>query len=187
MPLRLLDAAAVLFRAKGFSGATTRELASVVGIRNASLYHHFRSKDDLLYTLCVESLTKLTKAAEDAVASSSDAIEQLRALVVAHLTTSLADQDKHAAMLMELRSLTKTRRDEVVALRDRYEAHVRKVLDAGQAAGSVRGDVSAQVLTLALLNLLNWTILWFRPDGPLSATEIASEFASIYLEGVSAN
>jgi TetR/AcrR family transcriptional regulator, cholesterol catabolism regulator len=180
----LLDAAATLFRERGFAGATTRELASVVGIHSASMYHHVRSKEDLLYVLCTESLTKVAEDAEAAVASENEPLAQLHALIVAHLTTSLFDQDKHATMLTELRSLPTKRRNEVIALRDRYERIVMEVVAAGQADGSLRSDLSARLLTLALLNLLNWTIFWYSPDGELGAAEIARAFASVYLDGV---
>lgn len=182
--LRLLDAAATLFRQKGYDGASIRELAALVGIQNASMYHHIRSKNDLLYTLSVESLTKITTTTERAVASEREPLERLRALIIAHLEASLADRDRHATMLIELRSLSTDRRKEVVGLRDRYERLVETTVADAQAAGAVRSDVSVRLLTLALLNLLNWTIFWYRPDGGLGAGEIASTFASIYLDGV---
>jgi AcrR family transcriptional regulator len=181
---RMLEAAATLFREKGYAGATTRELAALVGIQNASLYHHIRGKADLLYKLCVESLRTISEAVDAALAGSGDPVTRLRALVLAHVTTALAEQDMHATMLAELRSLPPQRREEVVRLRDRYEATVRKVISEGQAAGLIRRDMSARYLTLALLNLLNWTIFWFNPDGRMTAQELASVFASIYLDGV---
>lgn len=180
---RLLDAAAGLFRAKGYAGTTTRELAAHVGIQKASMYHHIRSKDDLLYTLCVDSLNRITEEAVRAVASESDPERQLRKLISAHVSTSLADQDKHATMLMELRSLSPARRNDVVVLRDRYESLVVEVIQRAQAAGALRSDVTAKQLMLALLNLLNWTIFWYRPEGELSIEGIGSIFESIYMDG----
>lgn len=181
--LRLLDAAATLFRRKGYEGTSIREIAALVGIQNASMYHHIRSKADLLYTLSVESLTRITAVSEQAVESRDEPLDRLRALIVAHLETSLADQDRHATMLMELRSLSADQREEVVDRRDRYERLIERVVADAQAAGDVRSDFSPRLLTLALLNLLNWTIFWYRPDGDLDIGEIASTFASIYLEG----
>jgi AcrR family transcriptional regulator len=182
---RLLDAAAALFRQKGYSAATTRELANAVGIQNASLYYHIRRKDDLLYQLCVESLERITQTVSAAVAVETEPGLRLHSLIQAHLVTSLADQDRHATMLTELRSLTESRRAEVVAMRDRYEALVRDVIQDGQDAGVLRTDISARHLTLGLLNMLNWTIFWFHPGG-MSATEIASVFASIFTDGARA-
>lgn len=182
---RLLDAAAAQFREKGYSASTTRELAAAVGIQNASLYHHIRSKDDLLYQLCVESLERITQTVSAAIAVETEPELRLRSLVQAHLATSLADQDRHATMLTELRSLPEDRRTEVVALRDRYETLVGEVIREGQDAGVLRSDINARQLTLGLLNMLNWTIFWFRPGG-MSATEIASVFASIFIDGTKA-
>jgi AcrR family transcriptional regulator len=148
------------------------------------MYHHVRTKGDLLYTLCTESLSTITEAVGEAIARESDPVAQLRVLITTHLVTSLADQDKHATMLMELRSLPEERREVVTAMRDRYEDMIEEVVGAGQVAGLLRDDVPVRLLTLALLNLLNWTIFWFRPAGGRGVDEIATAFASIYLDGV---
>jgi len=180
----LLDAAATLFREKGYAGATTRELASVLGMQSASLYHHIASKDDLLYTLCEEAVQRMLAAARAAVAAEDDPAARMRAVIAAHVCTGLADQDTHATMLGELRSLPPERREQVVALRDEYETLIRDVLVYAQEAGAVRRDISAHDLTLVLLSLLNWPIFWFRPDGDLTPEALAGLLATIFLEGV---
>lgn len=180
----MLQAAATLFREKGYGGASTRELAAALGMQSASLYHHMGSKDELLYSLCVESVARMHEDVEAALRSVDDPVARIRALVGAHVRTSLADQDAHATMLSELRSLGEARRADVVALRDAYESLVTATLAAAQNTGSVRQDVPARSLTLALLSLLNWPIFWFRPDGELTPDELAELLASVFLDGV---
>ena len=88
-------------------------------------------------------------------------------------------------MLTEMRGLTPDHLVEVVALRDRYEQLIRDVVSQSQALGILRDDVAAKYLMLCLLNLLNWTIFWFKPGGDLDAEELGDLLASIYLEGAS--
>lgn len=182
--LRLLEVAAQLFRTRGYGGTTTRELASQLGIQNASLYHYVRGKDDLLYALSVDSLSRLTSAVNDAIGRLADPVERLHAAMAQHLSTALADQNKHATMLSELRSLPAERRAEIVRLRDAYEDLFGRLIAAAQETGQIRSDISARYLTLAALNLLNWSIFWFRPDGDLEPAELAEILWAILLEGI---
>jgi TetR/AcrR family transcriptional regulator, cholesterol catabolism regulator len=152
-------------------------------MQSASLYHHIGSKDDLLYSVCVESVSRMREATEHAIASADDPVAQIHALIEAHVRASLAEQDAHATMLSELRSLGESRRAEVVALRDEYEALVTETLARAQNAGAVRNDIPARSLTLALLSLLNWPIFWFRPEGELTPEALADLLASIFLDG----
>jgi AcrR family transcriptional regulator len=183
---RLLTVAAALFRQKGYAAATTRELAGLLGIQNASLYHHIRSKEDLLYQLCVDSLTRMRMTAEEVLAQEFEPLDRLRALARAHVVTSLGDQDSHATMLIELRGLSAARRAEVIELRATYEAIVESVIAEAQSAALLRSDISAKHLRLAFLNLLNWTIFWFRQDGELTSEQLGDLFADIFISGVAA-
>src|SRR3954471_17781096 len=84
---RLLETAATLFRRQGYAQTTTRELASMLGIQKASLYHHISTKEDLLYALCKESLRRSTEEVARAIESVPEA-QRLRAAVRAHVTST---------------------------------------------------------------------------------------------------
>jgi AcrR family transcriptional regulator len=179
---RLLSLAAELFRQKGYGLTTTRELASRLGIQKASLYHHMRGKEDLLFAISMESLRRITGALT-AARDSADADQRLHAMIMAHLETALRDQDMHTTMLIELRALSDERQKEVRAKRDAYQALLRSVISDDQAAGRLRTDIEAEYLTLSLLNLLNWTIFWFTAGGERTTDELAMMMSTIFLDG----
>jgi AcrR family transcriptional regulator len=181
---RLLQTAAELFWEKGFAGTSTRELSERLGIQKASLYYHIRSKDDLLFDISIRSLDEIQQAVMSAVASASSE-GRLRAMVHAHLVTALTARDMHATMLTEMRAMSADRRVAVLARRDTYERTIVEIIKAEQEAGRLRADLNAHSLSLALLNLLNWTIFWYRPDGQQTIAELADFFCDIYLYGVS--
>jgi TetR/AcrR family transcriptional regulator, cholesterol catabolism regulator len=179
---RLLVLAAELFRQKGYGLTTTRELASRLGIQKASLYHHMRGKEDLLFAISVESLRRITEAVT-AARDSADADRRLHAMIMAHLGTALRDQDMHTTMLIELRALSEERQKEVRAQRDAYQDLLRSVISDDQSAGRLRADIGAEYLTLSLLNLLNWTIFWFTAGGERTIDELAVMMSTIFLDG----
>ena len=180
---RVLDRAAELFWKKGYAATTTREIAASLGIRQASLYHHVASKENLLYQLCVTSLEQLLNAVQAAVDESNVAEGRIRILVSTHLNTLLKYRTRHALMLTELRALSGTHRRQVVGLRKRYEKLVLAILNYGQSEGFVREDIPAKYLCMALLNMLNWAVLWYRGDEALSADQLAEIFARTYIDG----
>ncbi|MCU1476340.1 MAG: Transcriptional regulator [Subtercola sp.] len=188
---RIISVAAALFREKGFTATSTRELSDRLGIQNSSLYHHIRSKDDLLYAISMESVKHMVETLETVVAesdyASASAAERLRRVITAHLTAAIADRDMHATMLSEMRALPPERRAEVIAARANYEQLVRAIIAEAQESGELEADPPARYLTLALLNLLNWTIFWYDPQGELQVSELAEILSNVYLRGVLAS
>jgi AcrR family transcriptional regulator len=183
----VLDTAAALFWEKGYDATTTREIAAAVGIQQASLYYHVSSKEGLLYQLCVSSLEQLLADVQSAVNEHTDPLDRLRGFIRAHLKTLLKHQVRHVTMLTELRALSKTHSAEVLALRKQYANLVRTELHDAQSAGTIRTDIPAKYLYLALLNVLNWAVIWFSRDQALTADELADLFTPIYLEGAIAD
>ncbi|MGF1471857.1 MAG: TetR/AcrR family transcriptional regulator [Rubrobacteraceae bacterium] len=181
---KLRDEAARLFWDKGYAATTTRELARSLGVQKASIYYHIESKEELLYDICVESLGNIHDAVSRALAGESDPLARIRVMIRAHVVSMLEDKEKHATMLTELKALSSARREEVVGLRDRYESLVRSVLLEAQDAGVLAREVSAKELELAILNLLNWTIFWYKSEGEFSPEYLARLFEEIYLNGV---
>lgn len=183
---RLLDIAAALFWRNGYAATTTREIAAVLGIRKASLYHHVRRKEDLLYEICVASLRHIQQSVTTALDTVDDPLGRVRALIRAHVMAMLVHQEMHSTMLSELRALSKQRRAEIVRLRDDYERVVREVLTNAQHVGALRSDIPAKYLCLSLLDQLNWAIFWFKPEGELTSAGLADVLSTIYLNGVGA-
>jgi AcrR family transcriptional regulator len=185
---RIISVAAALFREKGFTATSTRELSDRLGIQNSSLYHHIRSKDDLLYAISMESVKHMVETLETVVSDPSYATassaERLERVITAHLTAAIADRDMHATMLAEMRALPAERRAEVVAARANYERLVREIIAEAQESGALQPEPEARYLTLALLNLLNWTIFWYDPQGELQVPQLAEILSNVYLRGV---
>ncbi|HUI78423.1 MAG TPA: TetR family transcriptional regulator [Bryobacteraceae bacterium] len=182
-PERVLDAAAALFWKKGYAAATTREIAAAAGIQQASLYYYVPSKEVLLYRLCVSSMEQLLADVRSAVSQHTDPLDRLLAMIRAHLATLLKHQMRHVTMVTQLYALSKRHHEEVIALRKEYANLVRTILEEAQTAGKVRADIPAKYLYLALLNVLNRAVVWYRKDQGLSADELANLFSPIFLYG----
>jgi TetR/AcrR family transcriptional regulator, cholesterol catabolism regulator len=182
---RIVSAAAALFREQGYAASSMRELAAVIGIQKASLYYHVSSKEELLFEICSDSLTRITEQVTT-VGRDASPETRLRAMCERHLVSALEDRDHHAVMLAEMRGLSDSHRKKIIKLRDAYERVLYEAIVEDRAAGRIRGDIDAKYLTLGLLNLMNWTVFWFKPDDDKSPEDLAEVFTTLFLEGAHA-
>jgi len=182
-PERAIEVGAALFAEKGYATTTTREISRALGITNGTFYYYFASKEDLLVEICQHSLERIIHEASKAIEQADTPLEKLTMLIRAHASTMLSQQELHKTMIIEIRALSGANLDVVVRRRDDYEALVLSVVAEAQKTGAIRRNASPHVLSLLLLNLLNWTIVWFSPEGPLTEQDIASEMVELFLEG----
>jgi AcrR family transcriptional regulator len=172
-----------LFAEKGYSKTTTRELAAAMDVTNGTFYYYFPGKEDLLRQICEDALAEIMSAVTKAVDGASCGTDAVTKMIHAHVGTIVESRHSHTTMLTELRALTGEHRVTVVAARDRYETLVSEILASAKADGSLKTSIELKPLTLLLLNLLNWTIFWYRPHMSLTGDELADRMVTLFLNG----
>lgn len=175
----LVTAAARLFRRYGYERTTAREIARAFGVQSGSIFYHFENKEALLVAVMLEGMRQFADAARGPLADAHSPLERLRALFYGHLVALHGGGDEQAVVIQEWRSLSAKPRKRVVALRDEVETMWREVLDEAAAAGLVTGDL--RLLRLAMLGALNWTLQWYRREGPLGVRELADDLLAVFV------
>lgn len=178
---RLLREAAHLFREKGYERTTVRDIAAAVGIQSGSIFHHFRSKEDILYYIMTDTIEEITARMEAELARSADPVERLRALIFCELQAVNGQTSEAMAVLVyEWRSLAKERQEQVLKLRDYYEHLWLSVLQECAAAGQIAVDPG--ILRRFLAGALSWTVTWYRTDGSASLEDLASQALALAIK-----
>lgn len=178
---KLLQAAAHLFRHKGFERTTVRDLASAVGIQSGSIFHHFKSKEEILRAVMEETVRYNTALMRAALAEGSNVRERVLALIRCELQSITGGNGEAMAVLVyEWRSLSEQGQRQVLALRDIYERVWLEVLGEAKEAGYIRGDVF--VTRRFLTGALSWTTTWFRAEGSLSLDQLAEQALILVLK-----
>ena len=176
--------ATAMFRARGFAATSMRELATELGLEAGSLYSHIKSKEEILHRVCFglaeEFFTGFAAATAD---TEAPVAAQLRQAIEAHVRVLAGDSAALAVFLHEWRHLSEPARTEFLALRDRYEAAFRALIQRGIAQGELHAP-DAAFAALTLLASLNWLPAWYRPDGKLTPDEIAHRLAEQLLGGL---
>jgi AcrR family transcriptional regulator len=180
--LEILRAAGKEFRLRGYAETGMRNIAAAAALSPANLYNYFRGKHDLLFFCQDNSLDRMIAALEKARRLRTTAANRLRMVVVSHLRCVLDEVEGSAAHLLTA-ALPPRQQRHLVAKRDRYEEGVRQIIAAGMRSGEFAPCDSALAVR-AILGSLNWSVQWFRPDGPLTAAEIAEKFADYLIRGL---
>jgi AcrR family transcriptional regulator len=170
LPL-VLDAAARLFRERGYAVTSMRDIAAASGMLAGSLYYHFASKDDLLVAVYAEGVKRIGSAVEAASAGGGDPWERLERVCAAHLTALLADSDYGQVVIRVRPDDVPDVAPRLTALRDGYERLFARAVDALP----LPRKADRRTLRLMLLGALNWSQTWYRP-GRDSPAALARDF-----------
>ena len=181
--LEILRAAGREFRTRGFAETGMREIATAADLSPANLYNYFRGKDEILF-FCQDSALDRLSANLDKIrrVRAHSASERLRAVIHFHLQCVLDEVEGSAAHLLT-NSIPHHLQKRLLAKRDQYEQGVRQLIASGIRSGEFVATHPA-IATRAILGSLNSTVLWFNPQGPLSADELADNFAAYLIRGL---
>ena len=179
----ILDAAAQVFRQKGFHGSSMADIAETVNLQKASLYHHVSSKQEILLALLDRALDMLFEQIDIIAKQPLPADEKLRQMVRVYLRLLAENSDLSAVLLFEHRSLEPAQHKRHIPNRDRFESLWRDVIDDGVDAGLFNCP-DAALTVRALMGILNWTLTWYRPDGSLAIEKIADHYSDLLLQGL---
>jgi AcrR family transcriptional regulator len=180
---QLIARAAALFNDVGYHAASVEDLAEACGIRKPTLYHYFRSKDEILYWIHDEFIDLLINR-QQARKSLNLSPQQALLEVMADILDLMRTHRGYVRVFFEhYRELPEEQKAAIKTKRDAYEVAVRKIIEDGIAAGEIR-DVDPRMATLALAGMCNWAYQWYDPEGPLSSREVAQVFWRILIGGI---
>lgn len=172
------------FARTGYDGATMRGIAAEVGVKASSLYHHFPSKQDLLWDLTLTALDGLEAGwarARSALPDPHSRRDELEAFVTSHVRFHATHSAQAAMVNGHLHGLDSVRYRLAVTRRDRYAAALTDLLTAGRDEG-VFDIPDMQITTYALLQMGMSVATWYRPDGPRSIAELCSGYVAVAMK-----
>ena len=160
---------------------TIRAIAREVGIKAGSIYHHFRSKDDIVQRVVNEGVRVVYEAVVGALATlppNTSPRKRLEIAVRAHLLSSLEHSNYTSASIRAFAFLLLNVRQECRVERKKYEDVWRKIIaDLGEAGIDFTRARHRIRFDYCCSARMNWAGEWYRP-GCLSIDKIARDFAA---------
>lgn len=181
----IVEAAAALFAADGFNGASVADIAERCKTSKSLVYHYYESKEDILYDVMISHVRALEAAAADAMAGREGPEQKLRDLAQLFMALYVGAASRHKVLLNDLDRLPKTKRTEIVAVQRGLIDRVRLLLTEIEPALAQKpgADFAGAML---FFGMINWTHTWFDPSGPVSAEALANMAVNLTLNGLAA-
>jgi AcrR family transcriptional regulator len=177
---KIITVAAELFAKQGYHATGVAELGRAVGLGAGALYHHIGSKEELLLTILRAHLEDMYGFGTRVLAGEGTAVWRLHELARNHMRLVAHRRTELLVMLRELDSLTGQRRADMLALRDAVEGIWDEVIRRGVAAGEL-ADVDPMFVKV-VLGALNYSLLWFQPEGPETPERMADRILDMVLK-----
>jgi AcrR family transcriptional regulator len=180
----VLEAAASVFAERGFHGASTQDIADRLGMRQASLYYYFTSKEAALEEVCVRGIEHIIADTERIAAGPGRAIDRLALIMRRHIEPMVQNCASLRAYLHERRFLPKEARRRVGRLARRYERILETVLEEGIATGELRPDLDTHIAADTILGMCNAAAHWPGKEPNGSMRSIADELVRLIRSGI---
>ncbi len=179
----IIEAAARVFSERGFHGATTQDIADVLGIRQASLYYYFPSKEGALELVCLQGVGGFFEVAKAIASGPGTAADKLSRLIKSHLSPLVDRSDFVRVFLNERQHLPAESRRRIGKWSRGLERVFEDVLKEGVRRGEFRSDLDTRLAALATLGMANAVANWFRKED-VAVDRISAEFARLIADGV---
>jgi AcrR family transcriptional regulator len=181
----VLQTAAHMFLEQGYRRTSMSELAKRLQITKPALYYYFHNKEQILVECYRAGITLIETLLDKALASRGTGLTKIKAYIEAYARSVLLYDFGRCVTMLDENELSIETRKEVRALKRRIDASIRVYIEEGIADKSI-APCDAKLASFAMSGAINWIGNWYKPSGPLSATEIAGHFTHLFTEGLRA-
>lgn len=179
----LINKATEVFVSRGYDGTSMDTVARELGITKSAIYHHVKSKEELLHLAINRGISALDSAVEDERQRTGlTALERLRAAVHASVVI-LIEYHHSVTLLLRVRGNSDVER-EALAQRRMIDDKIRALVDEAIAEGGLRSDFTPGLVTRLLFGMVNSITEWYRPSYPVDPETIAEAVTSMAFNGL---
>jgi TetR/AcrR family transcriptional regulator, cholesterol catabolism regulator len=180
----ILRTAARLFQQRGYDATSMNDVAAALKLSKGGLYHHFQSKDEMLFHIMNHALDITEERVVKAVRGIQNPEERLRTVIRLHIEVVLSVRDREVTvMLHENHPLPPSLRKQINQRKKDYIHFVEGLIAEVQKQKGTKGTVSARAAALALLGMINWIYQWYQPEGALRGEDLARQYTEIFFAG----
>lgn len=187
----ILRTAARLFQQRGYDATSMNDVAAALKLSKGGLYHHFQSKDEILYEIMNHAMEITEERVLNPVRGIADPEERLRALIRLHIEVVLSPRDREITVMLHenhplppaLRKRINIRKKDYIHFLERLMAEVQEKVQ-NKVQNHTKGKVSPRAAAFALLGMINWIYQWYKPEGELQAKNLIPQFTDLIFGGI---
>jgi AcrR family transcriptional regulator len=180
----ILRTAARLFQQQGYDATSMNDVAAALKLSKGGLYHHFQSKDEILFDIMSHAMDITEERVINVVRRIDGAEERLRTLIRLHIQVVLSPEDREiTVMLHENHPLPPALRRKINGRKKDYLVFVENLIADVQRKRNSPSSVTPRAAAFALAGMINWIYQWYKPDGPLTGEAIVRQYTDIFFRG----
>jgi TetR/AcrR family transcriptional regulator, cholesterol catabolism regulator len=185
----ILRAAARLFQQQGYDATSMNDVAAALKLSKGGLYHHFESKDEILFEIMSHAMTITEERVVKVARRIPEVEERLRTLIRLHIQVVISPEDREiTVMLHENHPLPPALRRKINARKKDYLVFVENLIAEVQRKRNSPSSVTASSVTphaaaFALAGMINWIYQWYKPGGPLTGDALVQQYTDIFFHG----
>lgn len=179
----IVNSAARLFKEKGYSAVTMRDLAKELNIKAASLYNHIASKQEILVLIVISLAEEFTEVMNDILQSEISAVDKIDRVIRLHVEISHRNPDALACLNNDWMHLTEEQLAYFLTMREAYEKNFISIVEQGVSNGELNA-LQPKVTAFAILSTLRTMYLWIDRTRDVSINELTHTVKALFLEGI---
>ena len=179
----IIAIAAQLFKEKGYSAVTMRDIAQAMNIKAASLYNHIKSKQEILVLIVIEIAEEFTQTMEKIVHSEENTIQKLEKVIQLHIDITLRNADALACLNNDWMHLADSELAYFIKMREDYEDNFRTIIKNGIANQEIK-NLNVEVIIFSTLSTLRTLYLWYGKKKSPNPSALKSNMIQVLLNGI---
>lgn len=179
----IIQSAALLFRKKGYTATSVRDIAREMGMEASSLYNHVSSKQEILKELLISVAHLFSEGMREIKPAPLTAYQKLERLVALHVRITIEQTDAVSLIPKEWIHLETEHIKEFLTLRDTYEKDFKSIIIKGMEEESIR-EINPEVATFSILSTLRWLYSWITKNAEINSITLEEEMKKCLLEGL---
>ncbi|MFZ0479067.1 MAG: TetR/AcrR family transcriptional regulator [Terriglobales bacterium] len=180
----ILRTAARLFQQRGYDATSMNDVAAALKLSKGGLYHHFQSKDEILFNIMSHAMDITEERVINVVRRMQGAEERLRMLIRLHIEVVLSEEDREiTVMLHENHPLSPGLRRKINGRKKDYVHFVENLIADVQRQRTPASTVTPRAAAFALVGMINWIYQWYQPNGSLDGEAIVRQYTEIFFRG----
>ncbi|GAB3066493.1 TetR/AcrR family transcriptional regulator [Virgibacillus ainsalahensis] len=181
---KIIQSSLLLFEKHGFHGVTVKQIVEDVGTSKGGFYHHFTTKDELLFVIHDTFITYVLEKAKIANETYDSPTKKLQAIVKDFVKVFDIYKPYIVVFYQENVYLKSQYELQIKKKRDQFKQMIKQAIHEGKECGEFRENLPVEITTMAILGMVNWTYKWYQQSGHKSIDEIGDIFVDLILHAV---
>lgn len=179
----IIHIASQLFKEKGYSAVTVRDIADAMGIKASSLYNHIESKQEILSVLVLDLAREFTEGMQLVLQTMNSPLQKIEQLIKLHIRITVNQSEALAALNNDWMHMQEAEVKEFVSMREAYEEHFRSIIKEGISVGQIQPR-HPEVILFSILSTLRTLYLWYQKRGKLDINILERDMTAVLLRGI---